>query len=161
MILDLELEFADRAGTWAPTATGDNISTNVLDTAPLGGTPNANGGRDFGQGERLWLAITVLQTVTSGGAATVDFRLRTDSNPNLTTAQVDLISTGAIGKATLVAGYQTFLPLASVSGQAYKRYIGVNANIGTAVLTAGKFHAAIVKDEQKNVKYAGGFNLDS
>ena len=158
MILDLELEFADRAGSWAPTGTGDNISTNVLDTSPLGGTPTANGGRDLGQGERFILVVTVLQTVTSAGAATVDFRLRTDTATNMSTAQVDLVSTGAIGKATLVAGYQVRLPLPIGT---YKKYIAVNANIGTAALTAGKFHAAIVKDAQSYTKYASSFNLDS
>lgn len=156
MLIDKQLQFAD--GTWAPTATGDNISTNVLDTAPLGGVPTANGGRDFGQGDDLYLVITVKTAVTSGGAATVDFRLRTDSNANLTTAPVDLVSSGAIAKATLVAGYQVFLKLPSAT---YKEFIGVNANIGTAVLTAGAFEADIVKDPQRNTKYAGSFNLDS
>jgi hypothetical protein len=156
MFIDKELQFAD--GTWAPTATGDNISTNVLDTSPLGGVPTANGGRDLGQGENLWLVITVKTAVTSGGAATVDFRLRTDSAASLVSAPVDLVSSGAIAKATLVAGYQVKLKLPSAT---YKKYIGVNANIGTAVLTAGAFEAEIVKDLQANTKYAGGFNLDS
>lgn len=156
MIIDSELLFAD--GTWAPTATGDNISPNVTDLGPLSGTPTANAGRDLGQGEDLWFQVIVLQTVTSGGAATVDFRFRTDSAANLTTSPVDLVSSGAIAKATLVAGYifRTRLPSAT-----YKRYIGANANIGTAVLTAGKFHIAVIKNIQGNTKYAGSFGLDS
>lgn len=155
MIIDQELQFAD--GTWAPTATGDNISPNVLDTSPLGGKPTANGGRDLGQGENLYLAVTVKTAVTSGGAATVQFYLRTDSNPNGTTAPVDLVGSGVIAKASLVAGYQVFLKLPSA---AYKRYIMVNANIGTAVLTAGAFEAEIVKDIAQNTKYAGAYSLD-
>lgn len=156
MIIDSQLQFAD--GTWAPTATGVNISPNVLDTSPLGGTPNANTGRDFGQGENLWLAITVKITATSGGSATVTFNLRTDSNANLTTSPVDLVASPAIPVATLVAGYQIFIPLPMAT---YKKYLGVNANIGTAVLTAGAFECDIVKDPQRNAKYASGFNLDS
>lgn len=155
MYIDKELQFAD--GTWAPTATGDNISTNVLDTSPLGGVPTANGGRDLGQGENLYLLITVKTTVTSGGSATVDFRLRTDSNANLTTSPVDLIATSAQAIAGLVAGKQFFLKLPSAT---YKKFIGVNANIGTAVLTAGAFECEIVKDIQQNTKYAGSFSLD-
>src|SRR4051812_24628643 len=103
MFIDKELQFAD--GTWAPTATGDNISPNVLDVSPLGGKPNANGGRDLGQGEGLYLLVTIKTAVTSAGAATVDFRLRTDSAASLTSAPVDLMASGAIAKATLVAGY--------------------------------------------------------
>jgi hypothetical protein len=158
MIIDKELEFAD--GTWAPTATGDNISPNVWDSGPLSGTPTANTGRDFGQGEGFWLMVLVVTAVTSGGAATVDFRLRTSANSNLTSSPTDLVSTGAIAKATLVAGYQSFLKFPSINSQAYLRYLGVNANIGTAVLTAGAFRCDAIKDVQKNVKYAGSFGLD-
>lgn len=153
--IDKELQFAD--GTWAPTATGDNISPNVLDTSPLGGSPNANGGRNIGEGEELYLVITIKTAVTSAGAATVDFRLRTAAAAALTASPVDLVSSGAIAKATLVAGYQIKLKLPNA---AYQKFIGVNANIGTAVLTAGAFEAEIVKNLSSNTKYAGGFSLD-
>jgi len=155
MILDKELQFAD--GTWAPTATGDNISPNVLDLGPLSGLPSANTNRDIGQGAQMVLLITVKTSVTSGGAATVDFRFRTDSNSNLTTSPVDLASTGAIAKATLIAGYQVKIAIPSST---FKRYVGVNANIGTAVLTAGAFECELVKDVQSNLKYAGAYSLD-
>lgn len=157
MIIDNELLFAD--GTWAPTATGDNISPNVHDTSPVSGigTGGTNTGRDFGQGEELWFRVLVTQTVTSGGAATVDFRFRTDSAASLVSSPVDLVASGAIAKATLVAGYTFNVRLPSAS---YKRYIGANANIGTAVLTAGKFHVAITKNIQGNTKYASSFGLD-
>lgn len=155
MFIDKELQFAD--GTWAPTATGDNISPNVLDTSPLGGTPTANGGRNIGEGEDLYLVVTVKTAVTSAGAATVDFRLRTDSNANGTTSPVDLVSSGAIAKASLTAGTQIKLRLPSAT---YKKFIMVDANIGTAVLTAGAFEAEIVKNLSANSKYAGGYSID-
>lgn len=154
MFIDKELQFAD--GTWAPTATGDNISTNVLDTSPLGGTPTANTGRNLGEGEGMYLVVTVKTTVTSGGSATVDFRFVTDSSSSIG-SPVTLVSSGAIAKATLVAGYQIKLKLPNA---AYKRYVAVNANIGTAVLTAGAFEAELVKDLSSNTKYAGGFSID-
>lgn len=156
MILDNELYFGNG---WAPTATGDNISTNVTDTGPLSGTPTANAFRDLGMGEPLWFEALVTTAVTSAGAATVDFRFRTGSVADLTSSSpVDLVSSGAIAKATLIAGYLALrvrLPSAT-----YKRYIGANANIGTAALTAGAFNVRIVKDIQSNTKYAGGFSID-
>lgn len=154
MIIDKQLQFAD--GTWAPTALGDNISPNVYDTAPLGNLLNTNVGMNLGEGEDLYLVITIKTAVTSAGAATVDFRLRTDSNANLTTAPVDLVSSGAIAKATLVAGYQVKL---KIPNAAYKEFIGVDANIGTAVLTAGAFEAEFMKDISSNTKYVGGFSV--
>lgn len=166
MIIDNELLFAD--GTWAPTGTGDNISPNVLDTAPLGvaagvGSGSSNLGRDFGQGEPMWFVVTVTQTVTSAGAATVDFRVRSAANAALSTTPIDVVASGAIGKATLVAGF-TFmvaLPSMAVGTSGWQRFVGVNANIGTAALTAGKFHCTFVHDKQKNQKYVSSFGLDS
>lgn len=156
MIIDSELLFAD--GTWAPTATGDNISTNVLDTSPLGGIPTANAGRDIGQGEKMWIIITVKTTATSGGSATVDFRFRTAAAAALTSSPTDLIGTGAIAVASLTAGAQ--FKFMAPSSALYKRYVGINANIGTAVLTAGAFHCAMVHDIAANTKYAGAYSLD-
>lgn len=157
MYIDKELQFAD--GSWAPTATGDNISPNVWDSGPLGGSPTANAGRSLGEGSsKLYLLITVNTTATSGGSATVDFRLRTAAAVALTSSPTDIIGSGAIPVATLVAGYQVLVPVPPSAS--YKRYIGVNANIGTAVLTAGKFEAEIITDEQLNTKYAGGFSID-
>lgn len=163
MIMDAELLFAD--GTWAPTATGNNISTNVLDVGPLGGPVGpgvSNLGRDLGQGQDLWFVVTVRVAVTSAGAATVDFRLRSAANAALTTTPVDLVSSGALALATLVAGY-TFmvaLPSAPIGVTGYQRFIGCNANIGTAVLTGGQFHVTILQDKQKNDKYRSGYLLD-
>lgn len=152
MRIDNELLFAD--GTWAPTTVATNVSPNVWDSGPYSGKPNANTGRDIGQGEPLWFVITVLQTCTSGGGATVDFRLRSDSNSNLTTSPVDHVSTGATGFASLTAGTQYAFRVPSGT---YKRYIGAVAVIATAALTAGMFHIFLGTDLQRNTKYAGGF----
>lgn len=156
MIIDAELLFAD--GTWAPTTTGDNISTNVLDLGPLTGGTGTNAGRDLGQGEPMWLVVTVKTTATSSGSATVDFRLRTAAAAALTSSPTDLIGTGATAYTALTAGAQFKMRLPSSA--AYKRFIGVNANIGTAALTAGAFHVCMVHDVAANTKYASAFTLD-
>jgi hypothetical protein len=163
MIMDKELLFAD--GTWAPT-TGANVSPNVLDVGPLG-TPvgigsSANLGRDLGQGEPMWWIVQVITTVTSAGAATVAFVLRSAANAALTTTPIDLVSTPAIAKATLVAGYafKVRLPSAPVGVTGWQRYVGVVATVGTADLTAGKFESMLVKDEQANTIYGSAFVLD-
>jgi hypothetical protein len=164
MIMDLELLFAD--GTWAPTATGVNISPNVLDVSPLG-TPigpgsAANLGRDLGQGEPLWFVVTVKVAVTSSAAAEVNFNLRSAANAALTTTPIDLVSSGPIAKATLVAGYtfMVMLPSFAVGTTGWQRYVGANANITTTALTGGQFHIAILRNEQKNQKYGTGFTID-
>jgi hypothetical protein len=164
MILDLELLFAD--GTWAPTATGVNISPNVTDMGPLG-TPigpgsAANLGRDLGQGQQMWFVVTVKVAVTSSAAAEVNFNFRTSAAANLTTTPIDLVSSGPIAKATLVAGYTFMVPLPSfaVGTTGYQRFIGCNAAITTTALTGGQFHVAVLTNEQKNQKYGAGFTID-
>src|SRR6516162_2698545 len=143
MYVDTELQFAT---AWSPTATGDNISTNVYDLNPLGNNINTNTGREVGAGEPLFFYFLVTATVTSGGAATVTFEFVTDSTATITTVNV-LMATGAIPKATLTAN--TWGALALPRGRAitsvYKRYIAADANIATAVLTAGTFYVAIVR----------------
>lgn len=160
VIMDNELTFAD--GTWGPTAIATNVSTNVVDMGPLGGPVGpgtANAGRNLGVGEEMWFEILCQQTATSGGAATVDFRLRTDSAANMTTSPVDLVSTGALGFATLVN--KTYpMRLMLPWNATYKRYLGVVAVIATAVLTAGLFSARILKNPQMTQNYAAGFLLD-
>lgn len=149
MMIDKQLQLAD--GTWAPTATGDNISPNVIDLGPMG--PNSS--RDMGEGGELILVVTVKTAVTSAGAATVDFQLVTDSSAGMGTKSL-LISTGATAKASLVAGKQFKIKL-PIGG--YKQYLAVNANIGTAVLTAGAFEAEIVKNFSSNSTYGSGFTV--
>lgn len=156
MFIDNELVFGS---AWSPTTTGDNVSPNVLDTGPLGGTPNANGGRNLGVGSPIWFDVLVTAAVTSAGAATVDFRFRTAAAAALTSSPVDLLASGAIGKATLIANYVAFRSVVPSSSQ-YARYVGANANIGTAALTAGTFYVKLLKDIQGYTNYAGGFSID-
>lgn len=156
MIIDNELLFSNAQ---APGNIGTTVSTNVHDTAPLGtpsGVPTANAGRDLGQGEAIWLNVVVNVTLV-GATATVDFRFRTDSNPNLTTAPVDLVTSGPIAVATLVAGYTFRVRIPSA---AYKRYIGAVMVVATANITAGTVSISLVKDIQGNTKYTVGYTLD-
>lgn len=153
MILDNELYFSNGQ---LPGNVGTNLSTNVLDTSPLGGIPTVNGGRDLGQGERLWLDILVKTTLV-GSTATLNIQFITDSNPNLVTSPVVLYQTGVLAIGTWVAGTRFLIPLPSTT---YKRYIGMYFIVATANITAGAVDCRIEKDEQQNTKYASSFSLD-
>lgn len=139
MILDELLEFSD-AGALA-TGTGRSLHGDVID---LGATP-----QDFGVGEPLYLVIQVTTAVTSAGAATVSFELVSDAAAGIATdgTATEHLVTEAIGKATLVAGYQRawVIPPGTADNN-YERYLGVISNVGTAALTAGAINAFITKD---------------
>lgn len=147
MIRDLLNQFSDQA---AVTTTA--LLTNVIDLGPLAA---GNAIRDIGAGEPEFLHILVEAAVTAAGAATVTFTLESDSEPTLATSPTVHWTSGAIGKATLVAGYEFKVPLPP---GAYERYLGVRATVATGPLTAGTFTAAIVKGLDTRRDYASGFS---
>lgn len=133
------------------------VSTNAIDTNPdsLGGNqPN-----DLGRGEPLDIAISVLQTATAAGAATVNFELVQADDGALTTNVETLVQTGAVPIAKLTAGTLVPLHLDRAAPYTPRRYIGVRYTIGTGPLTAGSFTAAIVKNvaDLQNVYGKSGF----
>jgi hypothetical protein len=122
---DLQLTFMNGAiGTTAATTYTDVI--------------------DIGQqafpidGMRLYGQITT--TVTSAGAATVLFALEKDTTAAFASA-TEVLTTAAIAKATLVAGYtfwdQDISSLSYAEAAGSDTYLRVKKTIGTADLTAG------------------------
>lgn len=99
-------------------------------------------------GEPLWGYVNVNTAVTSSAAATVQFQIWGNaSDTTFASGNVVLADSGAIAKATLVAGYQ--IPLA-MSRQAFQhylaktsflRYLTIACSIGTTDLLTGKFNA--------------------
>ena len=135
MIVDSLLEFAD--GEDISQSAGTYLATNQIDLQEA---------RDMGNGQPLYLVIQIDAAVTSGGSATVQFRLRSDStaviHDTTSTAHID---TGAIAIATLVAGYTQVIPI-PLEGASYERYLGVQAIVATATTTAGTYSAFLTLD---------------
>lgn len=133
MILDNLTEFAD-----AQTVT----ATDISDVIDLGSAPTL---QDIGNGRPLYLVLTCDETAAAGGSATVNFSLESDSTANLATSATTHASTGAIGKASLVAGtFKRVIPL-PVEAR-YERYLGVRFTVASGPLTAGKFSAFLTLD---------------
>lgn len=134
MILDELTEFADNLDISATAGTallGDIIDLTI--------------GRDIGQGQPVYLVIQVTVAFV-GATATVDFRLRSDSIEaiNATTSTAHL-STGPIPIATLVIGYRAVIPIPP-QGDAYERYLGLQAVTATATTTAGSINAFLTTE---------------
>lgn len=147
MMLDLQNLLSDSQSIAA--AAGTVVCTNAIDLGAAGTIPagfQARGGapHDIGRAGNQTLLVQIDEAVTSAGAATVDFQLIMSANSDLSSPTV-LQTTGVIGKATLVVGYQARLALpVGISA----RYLGVQYVIGTAATTAGKATAALVSDKQ-------------
>lgn len=131
MFIDKTLQVSNEQAVTATAA-----STDVIDFGQLN--------PDVGMTDQCSMVITVDETATAAGAATVTFAVQ-DSADNATFA--DVAVTAAIGKATLVAGYQLVIPMPTK----LRRYCRVNYTVATGPLTAGKFSAQVVTGFQQNV----------
>lgn len=116
--------------------TSSAASTDVIDFGQVN--------PDIGMSDITSMVITVDESATAAGAATVTLSVQ-DSADNSSFA--DVAVTAAIGKATLVAGYQHVIPMPTK----LRRYCRVYYTVGTGPLTAGKFSAQIVTGIQQNV----------
>lgn len=132
MWLDELAEFAD-ALALSTAATG---IANVGDIIDLGA-----GAKPLYDIADIYLVITVDTAVTSGGSATVQFLLVSDSGAIATDGSATQHwASAAIPKASLVAGYVAAV-VALPKQPVYERYLGIQQNVGTAALTAGKINA--------------------
>lgn len=119
---------------------------------------------DLGAGNRplfdishLYLVVQISTTVTSGGAATIQFQLASDAQAAIAidgSATIHWMS-NALPKATLVAGYIVGI-IAMPKMPIYERYLGILTVIGTAALTAGNASAFLVENPSNWVAMADG-----
>lgn len=144
MIIDNRFIFSDAQSVAA--AAGTLVSTNVYDNvsaAPAVAGPHGTVRSDPLRGlKNMELLVQLLTTVTSGGAATLQFRLVQADDAALTTNVTVLQETPALALATLVAGYRPRLRLPAMG--LTQRYMGLLYLIGTATTTAGTVHASLV-----------------
>jgi len=149
MILDERTEIAD-ALALGTSGTGRQLVGDQID---LGDAV-----RDVGTGYPLYVVIQVDTAVTSGGNATVDFEIVSDNAAAIAVdgSATNHASTGAIAKATLVAGYKTVIALPQ--GNDYEQFLGVVANVGTAALTAGKVNVFLTQEPSAWRAYADAVN---
>ena len=125
MILDA---FTLMSSAQAPTSS--SASTDYIDTVAAGDSY-----------EGAWFYFKVDTAATASGAATVTVALETDDNDSFSSAKT-LVSSGAVAKATLVAGYEYKVRIPAGA----ERYIRAYYTIATGPLLTGAFTAAIALD---------------
>lgn len=150
MIMDERLELCD-ATSLNTGAAGTYLLGDQVD---LGATSPG----DIGEGEQLFLVISVDTTVTSGGSATVAFTLASDDTASIATngTATPHLVTPTYAVATLVAGFMRSFPLPPrVSAE---RYLGLLQTTAVAALTAGKINAFLTKNPPNFRAYPDGVN---
>jgi hypothetical protein len=147
MIADSLLLFSGSINPVSGALTGQAVTATAVSTNSIDAAPAAlNQLTDIGRGENTQITVHVAQTVTAAGAATVNFELIQADDFALTTNVETLGQTGAIPKATLVAGARIALQWPRAMPYAPRRYIGVRYTVGTGPLTAGAFATFVGKD---------------
>lgn len=161
MIIDRELMFSN-----AQAVTAQALSTDVVDTAPLGIAASAgsadltfavNTGRNVGAGQNLfiWVNVDVAMTDT-GSDSTLSVELLTDDVAALNTSPV-VVATLFIIPAVSLPGFKAFARIPLGADIQYQRYIGLRYTPNNGNLTTGSFSAGIVLDADAFVSYASGY----
>jgi len=160
MILDaaMLLSGAVSASTGALTGqslvgTGNILSTNTIDIAPLALGGNQVG--DTGVGEDLYFEFGIISAVTGG--TSVRFQIVQADDAALTSNVQVINQTDDLPIANLGAG--ALIPLGWDPAQPYtpKRYVGARYVV-TGTNTGGTVTAAVVKNQQsRQTSYKSGF----
>ena len=158
MISDKNLRlFANSSDTTVAQDVYSAATTvNASYTIDLRSGTNVSGGtsttqnRDIGEGDDLYLAITVVTAFTGGTSCTFNVFTATDTS---TTGRVVIGTSGAIPVASLTAGAQFYVRVNPVSGLG-QRYLTADA-VMAGTSTAGSVFGDIVTDIADSKKFYG------
>lgn len=136
-------------------AAGAHLSDNAIDLLGMGGASDPSGNTaqaktaDVGRGEEVQILIQVTESFNNltSLAVMVQTDGAVDGNGDLSSGN-DVLGTGAIAAASLVAGYQ--FPLLEVPRGLAERYMQLEYTIVGTTPTTGKITAGIVSDIQAN-----------
>lgn len=158
MIMDELLEFADAVSVAA--AAGTALIGDVID---LG-----SAARDIGNGEQLYLVITVdTEIITGGSAGTLQFQLVSDAQAAIATdgtatvhyaSKLFVTDDAAANDAEMNAGGVPVCVALPLHGPPYERYLGILAVTATTTTTAGKINAFLTKDPARWKSYPNAAN---
>lgn len=145
MILDDRLEFCDAVSVALTAGANAQNIGDIIDTSVA---------RDLGNGQPLYLVITVdTSIITAGAAGTISFLLVSDSTSTIATDGSQTIHFESRSFVTdddalndLDAGATAVVVALPWEGRVYERYLAVQARVLTTSTTAGKINAFLTHD---------------
>lgn len=145
MLIDSFAEFCD--ATSIAAAAGTALIGNVIDTSAVH--------RDIGNGQPIYLVMTIDTSVIAASAGTVTFTLASDAQAAIATdgsATVHFVSkafvTNVIGSTDpkMKAGQAFVVVALPLEGNVYEEFLGILVTTATATTTAGKINAFLTLD---------------
>lgn len=150
MIMDERLEFCD----------AEALDTSGTDTDLVGDVIDSEVARDLGNGQPVYLVITVDTAVDSAAdGASVEFVLASDAQEAVAVdgTATEHVSTGAIAEADLTAG-TTFVIALPLEGNEYEQFLGLLTKTTGEAVTAGAINAFLTLDPHGWKSYADADN---
>lgn len=144
MIKDGETQLSDNQAVTASAASSNYYDAGATGTPPQGAQALT---RELTGGEAINFLAQVVTAFTAAGAGTLTLALQTDDNTGFSSA-TEVWNSGAIPKATLVAGYEfniSYLPKVN------ERYFRLYYTVATGPMTAGNIDAAVVAARQGGI----------
>jgi len=153
-ILDKLTEFADATSVGTPNNTTVNVGSQI-DLSLIG--------RELGNGQPLYVIISIDTAITSGGAATPKFLVSSDSTAAIAVdgTQTTHVQTDAVAIANYAAGKRWVLPLPTSDAalHTYERFLGVQVQeTAGQALTGGTISAYLSLDPQLWKAYSDAAN---
>lgn len=156
MVLDEYNEFADAVSVAA--AAGTALIGDVIDIG------TASPQRDVGNGEPLYLVISVdTEIITAGAAGTIQFQLVSDAQAAIATdgsatvhfaSRLFVTGSAAANDPDLNVGRFPVIVALPWEGRVYERYLGILAVTATTTTTAGAISAYLTHDPRGYKAYA-------
>lgn len=147
MLIDKNFEISDDVS--CAVAAGSSV-IGTVDLGAAGIRPNS--------GQNLYMYLVVGTTFASGGAATVQFRLVSDSvTPVDVATNTQHWESPVFAYTELKAGKRIVVPLPS-GLPFYERYLGLVLIVGTATVTAGRISAGLELSAENWEAFADGAN---
>lgn len=160
MIVDKLNTFCDAVSV---ALTAGSSPQNVGDIIDLGVA------RDIGNGEPVYLVITVdTEIITGGSAGTIQFHLVSDGTSTIATdgsatvhysSRAFVTDDSAANSAELNAGGVPVCVALPMEGVPYERYLAVQVTALTTNTTAGKINAFLTRTPQAWKAYDAPFHL--
>lgn len=150
MILDKRNEFCDATA----------LNTGGAGTYLVGDQIDLGAARDVGNGEPMYLVITVDTLPTSANStATAQFTLASDDSASIATNGTATVhfQTKAFAISEMAAGTVLAAIALPMEGVAYERYLGILQTTGTQAFTGGKINAFLTHDVAKWKSYDAPF----
>jgi hypothetical protein len=159
MILDERNEFCDATSV---ALTAGASWQNIGDVIDVG-----LAARDIGNGEPVYLVVTVDTGINAAGAGSIAFRMASDDSGTIhaSTSTVHAVSptlttsttSGDAPSGALRAGQVLWVTALPMEGNVYERYVGIQTLVSTQDTSAGKVNVFLTRDVARWKAYDAPF----